>query len=69
VSVRFHFYPDALAEAQRRAATTGLNVAIRVTLEYGKEGFNVSFASVNDSDYARAEIVRPKAQYTKTPEG
>ena len=56
---RFIDYHEAHAHAAKRATDTGLPVAIRACKEYGKPGFNVSFASRNDSDYARAEIVRP----------
>lgn len=56
---RFTDYGDAAKEARARANASGLDVAIRATKEYGKRGFNVSYASRNDSDYARAEIVTP----------
>jgi len=56
---RFIEWKDAHTHAQKLANDTKLDVAIRRTREYGRDGFNVSFASQNDSDYARAEIVRP----------
>lgn len=54
----FKDYNAARLEAQNRADRTGLDVAIRKGSKYDP-GFNVSYASRNDSDYARAEIVRP----------
>lgn len=57
--MRFKEWRDARNYAQDRADKTGLNVAIRAQKEYGKNGYNVSFASKNDSDYECAEIVRP----------
>ena len=63
-------FPDwnqAHAEAQKLANQTGLNVAIRRVREYGKEKFNVNFASGNDSDYARAEIVKPNKSQKAQP--
>ena len=56
---RYETWKEAHAEAARKAKRLGLDVAIRATREYGKLGFNVSLASHNDSDYARAEIGRP----------
>ncbi len=53
-------WKDAHTEARTRANATGLDVAIRKTSGLGKIAFNVAFASVNDSDYALAEIVRPE---------
>ena len=58
-SKRFASWNEAHAEAQKMADDTGQNVAIRTVKEYGKTGYNVSFASSNDSDYSRAEIVKP----------
>src|SRR5712692_43216 len=58
-------YEEARAEAQKRANSSGLDVAIRRVKEFGKDGFNVSFASKNDSDYARAEIVTPEGKMPK----
>ena len=60
MSTRFTDYLEAAAEARTRANASGLDIAIRATTEYGKRGFNVSYASRNDSDYARAEIVKPE---------
>ena len=56
---RFTDWKLAHEFAQQRANSTGLNVAIRAAREFGKNGFNVSFASSSDSDYSLAEIVRP----------
>lgn len=56
---RFEFYRNAVQEARVMATKTGLDMAVRRVKEYGRDGYNVSFASRNDSDYARAEIVKP----------
>ena len=53
-------YDDAVIEAATRATRDGLDVAIRKCKEYGRIVFNVSYASRNDSDYARAEIITPQ---------
>ena len=58
---RFTDYQIARTEAQRMANGARIDVAIRFVREYGKDGYNVGYASRNDSDYARAEIVRPTA--------
>lgn len=58
--MRFESWHDAHAFAENKADNSGLDVAIRAQKEYGRMGYNVSFASVNDSDYARAEIVKPR---------
>lgn len=63
MSSRHESWSSAHAEAATLATKTGLDVAIRAVREYGKLGYNVSFASVNDSDYAKAEIVRPGEHY------
>ena len=60
MSWRFADYHEAYNAAVDKARSCGLDVAIRFVKEYGKAGYNVSFASRNDSDYARAEIVTPK---------
>lgn len=52
-------YEEALAEARERASRSSLDVAIRRCKEFGRDGFNVGYASRNDSDYALAEIVTP----------
>ena len=57
--VRFNEWIDAREHALKLAHSTGLNTAIRAVKEFGKHGFNVGFAARNDSDYARAEVVRP----------
>ena len=62
MSERFVTWKEAHAHATAKANRTGLDVAIRRVREFGRDGFNVSFASVNDSDYARAEIVKPVAK-------
>lgn len=56
---RFADWKQAHTYAVDMANTHKIDVAIRATREYGKLGYNVSFASRNDSDYAVAEIVRP----------
>jgi hypothetical protein len=56
---RYLDWKEARQAAQSQANKYGLDVAIRGVREYGKLGYNVSFASRNDSDYARAEIVTP----------
>lgn len=61
MSTRFINYHDAYDAAQSRAKQYNMDVAIRKVKEYGKLGYNVSFASRNDSDYALAEIVTPTA--------
>jgi hypothetical protein len=58
---RFIDWKDAHTHAQTVANLTRNNVAIRKVKEFGKTGFNVSFASTDDSDYANAEIVKPDA--------
>ncbi len=58
----FAFYVDYLAcarDAREYATRLGLDVALRAVREYGKAGYSYKLASVNDSDYARAEIIRP----------
>lgn len=57
--MRYARYEDAYDAAQVQASTHNLDVAIRKTKEYGKTGYNVSFAARNDSDYYWAEIVTP----------
>jgi hypothetical protein len=56
---RFEDYHKARTEAQSLADRCKLPVAIRKAREFGRDGFNVSFASRNDSDFDRAEIVNP----------
>lgn len=56
---RFSDYDEARRNAGGVAKRSNMDVAIRATKEYGKLGFNVGYASKNDSDYARAEIVKP----------
>lgn len=59
VTVRFTDYFQATAHARRLATHTNQDVAVRRVPEFGKDGFNVSFAAWNDSDYALAEIIHP----------
>ena len=59
VSARFADWREAHAAAVDKANRCGLDVAIRRVREYGQDGFNISLACRNDSDYARAEIVGP----------
>lgn len=67
MATRFADWKEAHTEAQKRANEVGADVAIRKISEFGKMGFNISFASRNDSDYALAEIVRPDAPKTSCP--
>lgn len=53
-----HDYEQAVRYAREQARATGLDVAIRKCREYGRTVYNVAFACRNDSDYARAEIVK-----------
>ena len=57
--MRFTDYHEAARYARDKATASNLDVAIRRVKEFGKDGYNVSFASRNDSDYALAEIVKP----------
>ena len=52
-------WQEAHEEALYHATANNADVAIRKVKEYGKVRFVLSFACINDSDYARAEIVRP----------
>jgi hypothetical protein len=65
MSRRYTDYQEAYNAAVELATSCNIDVAIRAVREYGKPGFNVAFASKNDSDYARAEIVTPKHPKTK----
>lgn len=65
MSRRFTKYEEARKEAQTRANSSGLDVAIRRVKEFGKDGFNVTYASRNDSDYDVAEIVTPERKTLK----
>ena len=60
MSKRFTDYHEAYNAAVDMARSCHHDVALRFVKEYGKAGYNLSFASRNDSDYARAEIVTPK---------
>lgn len=57
---RFHSYEQAKIHAQSLADMTKLDVAIRRQVEFCEDGYNVSFAAKNDSDYALAEIIKPR---------
>ena len=57
---QFIDYCEAAKAARAQANASSLDVAIRAVKERGKLGFNVEYASRNDSDYARAEIVTPE---------
>ena len=59
---RYCTWKEAHAEAQKRADSSGLDVAIRRQKEFGKDGHNIKYASWNDNDYAVAEIVTPKGK-------
>ncbi len=59
MSTRYLEWKDAREAAIKKSQESGLNVAIRKVKEFGKIGFNVSFACHNDSDYFFAEIVTP----------
>ena len=59
MSARYLDWHEAHAAAVDDANRLRLDIAIRAVKEYGKFGYNVSIASRNDSDYARAEIVHP----------
>ena len=52
-------WPAANKAAQKLANETGLNVALRRVKEFGRVRYNVSFASNDGSDLARAEIIKP----------
>ena len=64
MSTRFEDYHKARKFAGERAKRFGMDVAIRKVKEFGRNGFNVSFAARMDSDYARAEIVRPNDPFS-----
>ena len=55
----FTAYEDAAIEARKDATHYRMDVAIRSVCWYGRNGYVVGFASHNDSDYDRGEIVRP----------
>jgi hypothetical protein len=66
---RYDTYDDAARNARDVATRHNMDVAIRRTKEYGKTGFNVSYAAKQDSDYARAEIIKPgEPQSTPRPQ-
>lgn len=62
---RFVNWKDAHTYAATLATQCKLDVAIRKVKEFGVVGFNVGFASRNDSDYAMAEIVKPNTPVSK----
>lgn len=57
--MRFSTWVDAREYALKRAKEYKLDLAIRRVKEFGRTGYNVTFACKMDSDYTRAEIVRP----------
>ena len=59
MSKRFSQWIEAHAYAVRLSRRLKMNVAIRFVKEYSKWGYNVKLASINDSDYAKAQIVKP----------
>lgn len=56
--IRFQTWEEARIAALAKAHALQVDMAIRRVREYGREGFNVTVACRNDSDYALAEIVR-----------
>jgi hypothetical protein len=62
VNERYTTWIDARTAALAKAHRLNLDVAIRRVKEYGRDGFNVTLACRMDSDYARAEIVKPTDQ-------
>lgn len=62
--MRFERYQDALDHAQWKANESRFDIAIRRVKEFGRDGYNVGFAAGMDSDYAKAEIVRPETAAT-----
>lgn len=62
MAVAFDDYRQAFACAERKALESGTDMAIRRVREYGRVRYVVSFACIADSDYARAEIVRPQTR-------
>ena len=57
--MRYLEWKAAHAAAVALARSTHHDVALRKVKEFGKVGYNIKLASLNDSDYARAEIVKP----------
>ena len=57
MSERFREWKEAHTYAVRLARNLNMNTRIRFVKEYGKPGFNVSLACINDSD--KAQIVKP----------
>lgn len=62
--MRFTNWSEAHTYAVTKAKECSVDFAIRFVREFGKGGYNVSIASHNDSDYSRAEIVRPNDPLT-----
>ena len=60
----FDSYHKARQAAEIAAHETCLDIAIRKVKEYGRVRYSISFAARNDSDYTRAEIVRPENTVT-----
>ena len=65
MSERFSDYHAAYHDAVETARLCRHDVTIRRVREYGRDGFNVSLACRNDSDYALAEIVTPTDPWTE----
>lgn len=55
----FKNWHDAHQFAIQQARKLGVDHAVRAVTWYGESKFAVSIACRNDSDYARAEIVKP----------
>lgn len=64
----FTDWKDAHDHAVIRARESQHDVAIRKVRWYGKTRYVVTLASVNDSDYALAEIVKPTDPISRTGE-
>ena len=60
MSNRYTTWIEARTVALAKAHLLNLDIAIRRVKEYGRDGYNVTFAM--DSDYERAEIVKPTDQ-------
>ena len=57
MSEAFRDWKDAHDHATKQARRSGLDCAIRKAYAYGTTVYCVSYASRNDSDYDRAEII------------
>ena len=56
---RYTDYLEARKAAILKADRSNFDVAIRKVKEYGKIGYNLSFAAKMDSDYYLTEIIKP----------